>query len=391
VVEDDVEVDQTGDANNNLHAVKSAAAKKVIKVKATRVKAPPTETDGETARGAAPAGAAAEDEGDVGTTAGGMRVAALGRAPVLRAPTTSAAPVMTAQDGVEMKVIRRGKDGQWLLVEVGGERGWVESARVKSLNEVPGMEPAVPVGRQGGGLMLTAATGYVAISQDFNSNSTAYLGKYHLSSSAAAIGVGALYSYIRGIWEFGADAGYRFTAAAPGVQVPSATGMSGSGDLAILEHTVDVGLRAGYRSPEGMGTGIYLRAGYYLNAFGIDRSSASPLPSETVAGVTAGAGMEMPRLTERLGVRVHADYLLTASRDQTTGLRDGKDAGTTGLLAGLMLGYRFRDAWAAEAGYNMTYLSSSFTGPLERLSATGTWATRSDLDHMVMLGLSYAR
>ena len=114
-------------------------------------------------------------------------------------------------------------------------------------------------------------------------------------------------------------------------------------------------------------------------------------PSENVSGLTMGGGLDLPGLSEHMSACAHFDFMFSGTRDQTVGLRDGKDNGTQGILAGAMLGYRFGDAWAMTGGYNLSYMTTSFTGPSERLMNQGTWGLRTNLDHILMVGLNYAR
>jgi len=106
--------------------------------------------------------------------------------------------------------------------------------------------------------------------------------------------------------------------------------------------------------------------------------------------MTVGAGLDIPHLTEHVGVDAHGDLLVGAARDETPGLRVGTDNGTSGLLLGMMISYRFGTAWAAQGGYQLQFLKTDFKGQSERLQS-GSFATRSDTDHIVLLGLSYSR
>ena len=315
----------------------------------------------------------------------GTKVAANGKTPLRKEPSDDAPKAMVAHDGDEMKVIK--KKGDWLLVEIDGEKGWVESARVKSL-ESDGEEDEM-VGRQGGGYMLSAGLGFVSMTQDFSSDANVFLSKYRIASAAGAVAVAGVYSYITGIWEFAGDMNYRFTAATPGIEVTTMGGQRE--DLSVIEHSIDAGGRLGYRSGDGMRTGLYTRFGYHLDSLQIDQSKLAPLPSENIAGFTIGGGLDLPALSEHFSAALHFDFMFTGARDQTVGLRDGRDTGTQGILMGAALGYRFGDAWAMTGGYNMSYMTTTFAGPSERLMNQGTWGSRSNLDHILMVGLNYAR
>lgn len=315
----------------------------------------------------------------------GTKVAANGKLKLKSEPNDEAKTAIVAHDGDEMKVLK--KKGEWLLVDMDGEKGWVESTKVKSLES--DVDEDEMVGHQGGGYMLSAGLGFVSMTQDFTSDANVFLSKYRIASAAGAVSVGAVYSYVTGIWELGGDGGYRFTAATPGIEVTTMSGQKE--DLAVIEHSIDLGGRVGYRSGDGMRTGLYARVGYHLDSLQIDQSKLAPLPSENISGFTMGAGLDLPGLSEHMAACAHFDFMFSGTRDQTVGLRDGKDNGTQGLLAGVMLGYRFGDAWAMTGGYNMSYMTTTFTGPSERLMNQGTWGSRTNLDHILMVGLNYAR
>ena len=315
----------------------------------------------------------------------GTKVAANGKTPLRREPSDDAPKAMMAHDGDEMKVLK--KKGDWLLVEIDGEKGWVESTRVKSL-EADGDEDEM-LGKQGGGYMLSAGLGFVSMTQDFSSDANVFLAKYRIASAAGAVAIAGVYSYITGIWEFGGDGNYRFTAATPGIEVTTMGGQRE--DLSVMEHSIDLGGRAGYRSGDGMRTGLYARFGYHLDSLQIDQSKLAPLPSENISGFTIGGGLDIPMLTTNFAACAHADFMFSGARDQTVGLRDGRDNGTQGILLGMALGYRFGDAWAMTGGYNRSYMTTTFAGPSERLMNQGTWGARSNLDHILMVGLNYAR
>src|SRR5262249_19740370 len=173
------------------------------------------------------------------------------------------------------------------------------------------------MGHQGGGYMLSAGLGFVSMTQDFSSDANVFLSKYRIASAAGAVAIGGVFSYISGIWEFAGDGGYRFTAASPGIEVTTMSGQRE--DLSVVEHSIDLGGRLGYRSGDGMRTGFYARLGYHLDSLQIDQSKLAPLPSENVSGLTLGGGLDLPALTENISACAHFDFMFSGSRDQTVG------------------------------------------------------------------------
>jgi uncharacterized protein YgiM (DUF1202 family) len=320
-------------------------------------------------------------------------VVAQGKLPLRKQPDKDAPTVTFARDGELMNVQKPSKNGRFLLVELGGQLGWVEKEHVKDPDAVGDDEPASGSGgsssggtiNPGSAFTLRAQTGFVSLSQSFDSDAGVFLGKYRVASGAAAAAVNAIYAYNMGGFEIGFDGSYRFTLATPGIQIQT---MGKATQLTLLEHTLDVGARIGARSTgEGMGTGFYGRLGYHTDLIRIDYVDAAKLPSENVAGVTIGVGLDIPYLSEHLSLAARGDYMI-GSRDQTVNLRDGKDAGTMGIFLGLGAGYRFGQSWSADVGYQLSYLATSFTGISERLQG-GSRATRLNLDHIVLIGLSY--
>jgi uncharacterized protein YraI len=395
ISDEDTAPDATEDSAELLPAKKAARWKqgrpKAAKSEADADESPASDSGDEaSARSAGAADEEAPAEKAAGSGAGGRKVAAVTRTPVLRSPSGTAQTIAVARRGDEMRVLRQAQNGRWLLVEVDGERGWVESAGVRTVGQSVDEGVGAPVaGRQGGAIALSAHTGFVSMSQSFDSDADAFLGKYRIASAAGTIGLGGLYSYVSRIWEYAADGSYRFTAATPGVEVTTMAGQRE--DLAVIQHTLDLGARLGYRSPDGMRLGLYGRLGYHMDALKIDQSKLAPLPSETISGVTIGAGLDLPGLSQHLSARATVDVLAVGSRDQTIGLRDGTDDGTNGLFIATTLGYRFGEAWAADGGYQLSYLATSFKGPSERLQNRGTWGARTNLDHMLLVGLTYSR
>lgn len=326
---------------------------------------------------------------------GERKVAAVRKTPLLLSPKTGASAVIMAREGDQMKVLKKARDGHWLLVEVDGTQGWIESTRVKAIESDAEDEDEVVVGRPGLSYLLRASTGIVSLSETLSSDATAQTSNYRYTSAAGAIAIGGMLTYSSGVWELGADGTYRFTAATPGVSVQL---MGQQQDLALMVHTLDLGARAGYRAPDGMRMGVYGRLGYHMNGIQIDQTpvpidqnNKKPLPNETISGLTIGGGLDLPRLSEHMGARARADLLVGAGRDETIGLRDGAEDGTAGLLLGLLLDYRFGEAWAAEGGYQLQYLSTNFKGPSERLGGQGSWANRTNTDHIILIGISYSR
>src|SRR5262249_8607365 len=153
-------------------------------------------------------------------------------------------------------------------------------------------------------------------------------------------------------------------------------------ELNVLRHTVDIAGRVGWRERDRISTGLFVRVGYHLDMLRIDLSSVTPLPSENIAGLTLGAVLELPRMWGRLGVRLQGDALVAASREQTIGIADGTDAGTQGVLGAARLSYALAPAWTLDAGYELAYVETAFSGFSDRLQMAATGPVRANLDQV---------
>src|SRR5262249_5454065 len=97
---------------------------------------PTPETD--PARAAPPRAATAASDSKL---PGGRRVAARRRAALKIEPSGGSRTVLIASAGEEMSVVEEADHGRWLLVDLDGEKGWIESKQVKAAVE-PAAEPA---------------------------------------------------------------------------------------------------------------------------------------------------------------------------------------------------------------------------------------------------------
>ncbi len=303
--------------------------------------------------------------------------------PILQEPAAKARPVAIAREGMPLKVVQRTPDGSWLLVEgeTPQDRGWVSATVVRE------SDPTDPATR-GIQVALDAGVGLVTMSQAFASRSTQFLGNFELKSAAATVNVGstARYKFVGGT-EIGADFGYRFMAATPGIRVVNAN--NENEDLSVMAHVLDAGARIGTRGKGANAPAVYGRLGYHIEATKIDQSASAKLPSDTVKGPTIGGGIDVPGLTEHLGFQSEFNLLYPASREQTAGLREGTKDSTYGVLGGARMNYRVNPRWTVSGNYQFNYIKTEFQGTNERIPGIDR-AERSNTAHMFLAGFNYA-
>ncbi len=303
--------------------------------------------------------------------------------PILQEPAAKARPVAIAREGMPLKVVQRTPDGSWLLVEgeTPQDRGWVSATVVRE------SDPTDPATR-GIQVSLDGALGLVTMSQAFASRSTQFLGNFELKSAAATVNVGstARYKFVGGT-EIGADFGYRFMAATPGIRVVNAN--NENEDLSVMAHVLDAGARIGTRGKGANAPAVYGRLGYHIEATKIDQSASAKLPSDTVKGPTIGGGIDVPGLTEHLGFQSEFNLLYPASREQTAGLREGTKEATYGVLGGARMNYRVNPKWTVSGNYQFNYIKTEFAGTNERIPGIEK-SERSNTAHMFLAGFNYA-
>lgn len=289
-----------------------------------------------------------------------------------------------AQEGDKLFVVQR--DGSWIKVEnEGGEVGWVRASDV----EATGYHYAKLSKR------VSAQLGLSSMSQSFTSDSADATANYTLGSSAVVIGLGgeATYDY-SAKYLLGADLHYHLMYASPGIHYTD-PGTMQSVNIGFKDHVIDLGGRAGYKLSDKTGMAAYGRLGFHYEHFGINNvgdftKNVARLPTEVLSGVTIGAMLDVPRLTDKFSGRVGLDALaLLASRKQTAGLEDGASSKAFALWATASVVYDWKPDWKLTGQYEYAYAKTSWTG-----MATGsmrpqmaTKAERKDGTHVLTIGL----
>ena len=289
-----------------------------------------------------------------------------------------------AHEGDKLFVVQR--DGSWIKVEnEGGEVGWVRAADVETTGyHYPKLSKRV-----------SAQLGYSAMSQSFTSDSSDATANYTLSSGAMVLGLGgeATYNY-SAKYLLGADLHYHLLYASPGIHYTD-PGTMQSVNIGFKDHVIDLGGRAGYKLSSKNGMAAYGRLGFHYEHFGIDNvgdftKNLARLPTEVLSGVTIGAMLDVPRLTDRFSGRIGLDALaLLASRKQTAGLEDGASSSAFALWATASVVYDWKPDWKLTGQYEYAYAKTSWTGmaTASMRPQMATKAERKDGTHVFMFGL----
>ncbi len=285
-----------------------------------------------------------------------------------------------AKKGARVVVLEEKKG--WLLVEnSGGDSGWV---RASDLEE--------PGARKKRTFQLDARIGFERLAQNFRTtgaDQTSELRAYDIQAAAAAINLRAdMVQKYKANYLIGAEVRADLGKSAPGIRYETV-------DIPYTTYDIDVRALAGYDFHHKTGAAAFGHLGYHYGMFQVANvgdfaKNLARLPSETVAGPTIGVGAEMPRITDKVGARIAADYLVLGKRVQTVGLEDGAISDVTSLWAGATVSYRWKKSMNLDVAYGYDYSKTVWTG-----SATGsmrghnaTAAARKDVTHALTIGIA---
>ena len=290
------------------------------------------------------------------------------------------------------------RDGGWAEVSVDdGDIGWIRS----DVLEIDG-------GGGGGGgarrqIAVGARIGVTFVNQSLASagGSAAWPDTYKVGSSAATVALGASVQYrYKPRIVLGAEIAYDLAQALPGIAFDP-DGIDGEmkpQTTGFTLHNLNLRGTAGYDLKRASGAMVFARLGYHREAFmvankdDLEKNNAK-IPSEIIGGPMVGAAFAMPRLTARLGLDVHLDAMLVgASVTQTKNLEMGTGGSAKRFLFGAGVTYRWKPSMDFRGSYDLSYGSVSFDGAAagSLRGQTGASAKRSDLYHMVTLGIGKA-
>lgn len=309
-------------------------------------------------------------------------VVASAESELMSKPSSRADGVALVEPGQKLTVIE--EDGDWMLVEdADGEEGWIRTKDVSERFTYPKML------KRGG-----ASIGYASLGSLFASDGTGELANYKMTSAAATLSIGGdvVYKY-SDKYMIGGDARYTGMRASPGIRFSNAMGQTA--DIGFIQHELSLGGSVGYNMKNKSGMVIYGRAGYHygklsINNVGDFEQNLAYLPSEILQGITIGAHADLPRLTDKMGLRLGVDALYpSGKRTQTKGLEDGAVSSVFAAWAVGHLVYQWKPNLTLEGIYRYSYSKTDWLGAAEGTMRPhgATEAARKDVGHTAMVGL----
>jgi len=275
--------------------------------------------------------------------------------------------------------------GGWMLVDDGENSGWVKKGDVSE----PGNRPKRVIN-------VDARLGFERMAVVFRSTGNADdspIANYDIQSASAALHAEAsMVQKYKANYLLGGEARFAVAKSAPGIRYNDGTNAA---DIPYTTYDIDVRGLVGYDFHHKTGAAAYGRLGYHYGMFQVANVSdftknLAHLPSETLAGPTVGVGADLPRITDKIGASIAADYMVMGARAQTKGLEDGAVSTVTALWAGLMVSYQWKPAITLDAQYGYDYSKTVWTGVATgSMRASGVdSAARKDVTHGVMVGLT---
>jgi uncharacterized protein YgiM (DUF1202 family) len=286
------------------------------------------------------------------------------------------------------------------MARVGDEDVDADAEDMEDGDEEPAPKKVSKKARRGkssgkGGLVISAHgnLGILSKSQTYDSAGTGLRAKYALANTAPAVIVGGGVSKDMGSYSLGAGLNTFITVGGSGIKLSTGmgNGMGGGGGGETLSWSaleVDAHGSVGYSWNKRKGYLVEGRVGYHISSVTVAVSEVAKLPSERLGGVSIGAGVKLPKLTDTIGVTVGANYLITSSLEQTEGLKDGDQSAVSALFVGAEGTYALRAKMDVHAYYQLNMEGYSFGGANQR-EATATGAKRQDVQHVLGVGLSY--
>ncbi len=281
-------------------------------------------------------------------------------------------------------VVLEEKNG-WMLVDDGDSSGWVKKTDVYE----PGNRPMRTI-------HLDAGLGFERMAQVFRSQGNtddSPIANYDVAAAAAAIHAQAdMVQKYKANYLLGGELRFDMGKSAPGIRYNDGTNAA---DIPYTTYDVDLRALAGYDFHHKTGAAAFGRVGYHYGMFAVANVSdftknLAHLPSEILAGPTVGVGADLPRITDKLGGSIRADYLVMGKRQQTKGLEDGAVSTVKALWAGAVVNYQWKPSMTLNAAYGYDYSKTVWTG-----AATGSMrapgvngAARLDVTHQLVVGLT---
>jgi len=222
---------------------------------------------------------------------------------------------------------------------------------------------------------------------------------YNLGTSALTLALaGSYYRPYGKDYLIGGELSYTYAKTVFGgvfADVDGPGGMPGV-NIGLALHQLDLHAAFGKDLHKSNGMVIFGRLGYRYQGFLVDNvtsTTANPakLPSEVLQAPTIGAMLQIPRLTDKVGLRFALDAVLFgASLTQTKGYEDGASPSTKVYCVGATMTYKWKKDIDLQGSYDFDLTSIDFGAPTagNLRGHTGTNVSRTDYFHMVTFGVT---
>lgn len=291
------------------------------------------------------------------------------------------------------------KKGKWTLVETDeGEIGYVLTSKLE-------IDEGDDDSGGGGGRIIDVRgrLGVTLVSQTLASRGggAVWPDKYKVGSSAAAVALGGavLYPYKKKFL-VGGELAYDLAKAIPGVAFDpdGPMGPMAKSTTGFTMHNLNLRAVGGYDLKTKSGMMLFARVGFHYESFLVQdvkvlTKNTARLPSEVIKGPMIGGALWIPRITDKIGLRLSLDAMLVgASVTQTKNLEDGANPTAKRITFGTGVTYRWKPAMDIQATYDLNYASLAFGAPVatSQRNHMGMGVTRTDLNHTVAVGIAKA-
>ena len=290
------------------------------------------------------------------------------------------------------------KKGKWVFVETeDGDAGYVLGSKLDLDDEDGGGSTTGRV------IDLRARLGVTFVQQAVRTagGTGKWPDTYNIGSSSfnLALGGALLYPYKKD-FVVGGELAYDYAKAVPGISFDpdGAAGPMPSSTTGFTLHNFNLRAVGGYDLHKKSGMMLFARLGYRYTSFVVDNyqdltKNTARLANETLGTPTIGGALTLPRLTDKIGLRVSLDaFLFGASIKQTKNLEDGASPSAKGANLGAGFTYRWKKEMDIQATYDLNYTSLSFGAPVagSMRMHTGTSVSRTDVNHTVAVGIAKA-
>ncbi|HEY5950811.1 MAG TPA: SH3 domain-containing protein [Kofleriaceae bacterium] len=286
--------------------------------------------------------------------------------------------------------------GKWTQVEnAEGDLGWVETEYLDT-------------GDGGGGtrkrtIDVSARMGLMFIQQGMRTQGSTNLkvpDNYNINTSSVTLSLGGgIAMPFKKKYILGGEATYDYANTLFGGVFYDPDGKDGpmpGVNTKLTLHNINVRGMAGIDLKKKSGMAFFGRLGYRYQSYlvaGYSDPAKNPgkIPQEIVKAPTLGAAMIMPKLTNKIGLRVSLDAILfAASISQTKGLEDGSAPTLKAVVFGTGVTYKWKKSMDLQATYDLRYMGIDFGPPLATSTRghMGTNITRTDFFHMVTFGVA---